>query len=335
MHRGPYYVDTTAPTNPTWCSESHGVQSGVWQNGVSDPSFTWGGAWDATSGIAGYYVYWGTDPQGTSGDFVSWEGYDPWPVPSPSTYYLRVAARDNAGNTAPWATLFVFRYDATPPSNPDAWSTSHSPYTWSNDNTVDMAWNGAWDGEGSGVAGYSIEWSTAWDTLPDTTVDVTGTTTTSPPLADGNSWYFHIRTADNVGNWNAEAVHRGPYYVDTTAPNSSVEPLPAQSPTSFLVRWSGSDPSPGSGLTTYDVQYRVGPSGVWTDWLSATTLTSATFGPNQPVQPQPGQTYYFRCRARDQVGNLEAYPGGDGDAWTTIQARAVYRLYLPLVLRRH
>ncbi|MGC9023587.1 MAG: hypothetical protein ACP5NB_01935, partial [Chloroflexia bacterium] len=144
VHRGPYYIDTSAPTNPTWCSESHGAQSGVWQNHTADPYFTWGGAWDAPSGIAGYYVYWGTDPEGTSGEFVSWEGYDPWPVPSPSTYYLRVSARDNAGNTAPWATLFIFRYDASPPSNPDAWSTSHTPYTWSNDNTVDMAWSGAW-----------------------------------------------------------------------------------------------------------------------------------------------------------------------------------------------
>ncbi|MGC9023586.1 MAG: fibronectin type III domain-containing protein, partial [Chloroflexia bacterium] len=145
----------------------------------------------------------------------------------------------------------------------------------------------------------------------------------------------HLRTADNAGNWNPEAVHRGPYYIDTTAPDSSVEPLPAHSPTSFVVRWSGSDPVPGSGLASYDVQYRVGPSGVWTDWFSASTLTSATFGPESPVHTQPGQTYYFRCRARDRAGNLETYAGGDGDAWTTVQVQAVYRLYLPLVLRRH
>jgi len=335
VHRGPYYIDTSPPSNPTWCSESHGVSSGLWQNFADDPYFSWGGAWDAASGIAGYYLYWGTDPNGTSDYFQPGETFDPWPVPSPSTYYLRVAARDNAGNPAPWTTLFVFRYDASPPSNPDAWSTSHSPYSWSNDNTVDMAWNDAWDGEGSGVAGYSIEWSTTWDTLPNTTIDLTGTSATSPPLPDGNSWYFHLRTADNTGNWNAEAVHRGPYSIDTTAPESSVEPLPAQSPTSFLVRWSGSDSSPGSGLATYDVQYRIGPYGVWTDWLVGTTLTSATFGPGQPVPPQPGQTYYFRCRARDQVGNLEAYPDGDGDTWTTIQVQAGYRLYLPLVWRHH
>jgi hypothetical protein len=250
-------------------------------------------------------------------------------------YYYRVAAKKGA-QTSPWSNTVDIVVDKTPPSNPSSlWSPSHSPYTWSNDNTVDMAWNEAWDGEGSGVAGYSIEWSTTWDTLPDTTIDLTGTSATSPPLPDGNSWYFHLRTADNTGNWNAEAVHRGPYSIDTTAPESSVEPLPAQSPTSFPVRWSGSDSSPGSGLATYDVQYRIGPYGVWTDWLVGTTLTSATFGPGQPVPPQPGQTYYFRCRARDQVGNLEAYPDGEGDTWTTIQVQAGYRLYLPLVWRHH
>ncbi|MGB9722905.1 MAG: S8 family serine peptidase, partial [Chloroflexia bacterium] len=124
-------------------------------------------------------------------------------------YYYRVAAKSGS-QTSPWSNTVDIIVDKTPPTNPSSvWSTSHTPYTWSTDNTIDVSWSGAWDAL-SGVYGYSIEWSTSPDTLPDTTVDTTGSSTTSPPLADGNSWYFHLRTRDVAGNWNAGAVHLGP-----------------------------------------------------------------------------------------------------------------------------
>jgi predicted phage tail protein len=73
----------------------------------------------------------------------------------------------------------------------------------------------------------------------------------------------------------------------------------------------------------------VGSGGVWTDWLAGTTATSATFGPVDPVHLVDGTTYYFRCRAVDHAGNVEAYPGGDGDAWTTVH---FYSTFLPLIV---
>ncbi|MGC8958662.1 MAG: hypothetical protein ACP5OO_02600, partial [Chloroflexia bacterium] len=138
-----------------------------------------------------------------------------------NSWYFHLRTRDVAGNWNAGAVhLGPFYIDTTPPSNPSSvWSTSHTPYTWSTDNTVDVSWSGAND-NASGVYGYSIEWSTSPDTLPDTTVDTTGSSATSPPLADGNSWYFHLRTRDVAGNWNTGAVHLGPFYIDTTAPNN-------------------------------------------------------------------------------------------------------------------
>ncbi len=105
---------------------------------------------------------------------------------------------------------------------------------------------------------------------------------------------------------------------DTTPPFASINPLRlAQSSTSFNVSWKGGDFG-GSGIKSYDIQYKDGSAGVWRDWLVATTKTHATFGGTEPVLVQDGHTYYFQCRGEDRAGNLGAFKGGDGDTFTTI-----------------
>ena len=113
--------------------------------------------------------------------------------------------------------------------------------------------------------------------------------------------------------------------LDTVAPVSSAS-SPANSPDFFFtVSWSGSDVL--SAIASYDVQYKVGAAGVWVDWLHSTTATSEVFGPISPVLVQIGETYYFQVRARDNAGNEEAYPGGDGDTSTFV----LLRVYIPII----
>jgi hypothetical protein len=105
--------------------------------------------------------------------------------------------------------------------------------------------------------------------------------------------------------------------LDLIAPTSAVLVLPNyQTATSFDVSWTGADSSdpdgPGWGLWTYDVQYKAGIGGSWTDWLTGTTLTTSSFAGSE------GQDYYFQARAIDLAANQEAYPGGNGDAGTTV-----------------
>ncbi|MBN1427227.1 MAG: hypothetical protein JXB07_02505 [Anaerolineae bacterium] len=111
-----FRYDVTLPTNPTPpATETHGVQNNVEQNDVSDPAFTWSGASDAHSGVAGYNVYWGTDANGTSiTASPTTPAYDPvGDVPDNSTTFLRVQTKDNAGNLAAWVTMFTFRYGSS------------------------------------------------------------------------------------------------------------------------------------------------------------------------------------------------------------------------------
>lgn len=84
--------------------------------------------------------------------------------------------------------------------------------------------------------------------------------------------------------------------IDVTAPISRVAALPTTQPTSFVVRWSGTDV--GAGVEMYDV-YRSRNNGPFTAWLTNTAATQAQ------LTGAVGDTYCFYSIARDLVGNLE------------------------------
>ena len=99
--------------------------------------------------------------------------------------------------------------------------------------------------------------------------------------------------------------------IDASAPISSVQPLPAASPTrAVLVTWSGSD-SDGSGIAAYDVFY-TDNGGAPQRWLTAAPATSGTF------LGTPGHTYAFYSVATDAVGYRETKAVA-GEATTTIR----------------
>ena len=86
------------------------------------------------------------------------------------------------------------------------------PNTRSADPTVEVAWSGAFD-FGSGIDGYSVAWDRVATTLPDATKDLEETTSrsVSAPLPAGTYW-FHLRTRDNAGNWSL-GTHVGPFVI--------------------------------------------------------------------------------------------------------------------------
>jgi outer membrane protein assembly factor BamB len=85
----------------------------------------------------------------------------------------------------------------------------------------------------------------------------------------------------------------------------------------LIVRWTGVDKG-GSGIRSYDIQFRSGAGEPWQNWLTNVTTTFATFGPAEPVEVKDNTVYYFQARAHDNAGNIGAYAGGDGDTYTVI-----------------
>jgi hypothetical protein len=61
-----FKYDATAPDKPASVNPGCVAGDGVWQHTCDDPNFTWSGASDGGSGVAGYNIYGGTSITGTS-----------------------------------------------------------------------------------------------------------------------------------------------------------------------------------------------------------------------------------------------------------------------------
>lgn len=207
---GPFDFDDTPPTNPTSAVETGGAVDDQWQSAVSDPAFTWSGALDAESGIAGYDVYFGPDETATSGSYVTSAAYDPAAVSS-GAHYLRVCAKDNAGNSADeWATIFTLRYDSSAPDAPTV--TDDGAYTGSS-STLHGSWN-AIDAD-SGIAEYQyavgttsggvdiVGWTSA-DTAAEANVAIP-----PPGLIIGTTYYISAKAKNGAGAWSEVASSDG------------------------------------------------------------------------------------------------------------------------------
>jgi len=213
-----------------------------------------------------------------------------------------VISESNEGNNDCSNSVTVNPPDTTPPTDPtDVHSTNHTVNTPSQDNTIDMAWTvagsapGATDA-GSGVDGYSYQFSNSPTTVPDTTKDAeeSAITTTSSVLADG-TWYFHLRTRDNAGNWTS-TVHKGPFIIDQTAPQTTID----SGPTGFVSSTNATFEFSASESATFECQ------------LDGSGFSACT-SPKAYSDLVEG-AHTFNVQATDDAGNTDSTPASR--SWT-------------------
>ncbi|HNT26315.1 MAG TPA: hypothetical protein PKM21_18245 [Anaerolineales bacterium] len=201
-----------------------------------------------------------------------------------------------------WQTLDV--YAPTVGINPLA-SVSTAQFT--------VSWWGA--DEQSGLRDYTVQvrdgvggaWMDWQVNTGATSADFTG--------LGGHTYYFRVRSRDNhvnVSSWTPD--DQVFTTVESEAPVTRLETLP-----DFLRQldvtlvWAGYDPG-GSGIASYDVQYRDGLNGDWTMLLDDSTATTYDF------QGQYGHTYFFRLRGQDAAQNVEAWGPETENPTTTLYA---------------
>ena len=199
-------------------------------------------------------------------------------------------------------------FDAAAPANPILTSPTHTPGVWSQAGQVDVRWSGAADEVGgAGVAGYSTVFDAIAGTTPDATIEVAHGTDphsfTSASLADGGSYYFHLRTCDFAQNCSGP-VHLGPFRIDRTAPSvvgnltspSHAIGVPSSDPT-VDVTWSAATDA-SSGVDGY--AFAFDGNVAWTcDQVKDAEETAA--GTSSP--PLAGGAWYFHACTRDNAGN--------------------------------
>jgi len=208
-------LDRVAPTNPSSPTpaqvsptDSTPLINNTWHN-HTNPQFDLTGASDATSGLDGYYVYWGTvsnaEPM-TLGTFQTVSTFSPTlSLPdSGQTFYLRARDKDRAGNlytntdTSQY-TLFTYKFDVT---NPDPISyITPNPTGWSSNDSFSFTWPTASDplvnGASSGIKGYEYKRQ----------IDASWTFTDQTSVSSIQSYQngvnvLQVRTVDNAGNYS-------------------------------------------------------------------------------------------------------------------------------------
>jgi len=206
-----------------------------------------------------------------------------------------------------WAGFFhnSMNYDSVDPWNPSSvWVTPNR--RWTNDTTPTWSWSGATD-DRSRIDGYGIWVSTA-PGQPSATKDIEEVETYTPgALADGNAYYFDIRSVDNAGNWASGYSYQGPIGIDTVQPGA---PSLLQSTSHTVGAWSnngnltmvwtaaGDDRSGVDGYGIYLSSGVPGAPGSVKDIGAVATYTETGIASS-------AYSRYFNLRTVDQAGNWD------------------------------
>jgi len=234
-------------------------------------------------------------------------------LPHNGTYYIKVRAwnHPSVGGTDHFYTIRLL----TDNTSPSVQITSPAHDAWLNPDqqTVTTAVS---DSE-SGIRNAEFYWHDAnWDGSSDWIV-------LNDDWDAGDGWTYQLDTSSiseqsqgcvvfiYAYDWAGNYAGYGSYHlgIDRTLPVgvAGVLPMYGDAPfRDFYVYWWDSHDNL-SGIASYDVQYRDGTSGTWTDLLTNTDDTYTRF------VGFDGHTYYFRTRARDSAGNQSAYASGNGD----------------------
>lgn len=313
-----YYQDIIEPTNPsavsayTSVAKTTPITTNTWYNYVA-PYFEWpavdavGGATDGVggSGVAGYYVYFGTDSNADPVTFQATNNYTASSLSAGQTYYLKIMTEDNAGMISPTSySAFTYKFDNIAPTNPSIISVNPTGYT-ATDNFV-FTWSG--DATDAFSSLSKLQYRTDGD-VADSWTDILNSadiTVTLPNLDHIVGAYqsgknkFYLRVVDGAGNASSALMQE--YYYSASAPTPP-QNLTATPTTSTANSFSFSWDTPASfagdeAAIIYHYSVNVLPTANNT---VSTALKAA--GPSA-FATQKGENLFFVV-AEDESGNIE------------------------------
>ncbi|OQX51291.1 hypothetical protein B5M47_01090 [candidate division CPR3 bacterium 4484_211] len=331
-----YMADQDNPSNPTSLTALSAdggavINTDTWYNYPS-PYFSWSGASDADSGVAGYYVYFGTSSSAnplTAGSYQTNASYAASSLSSPNTYYLRIKTKDNAGNVSSdtWAP-FSYRYETGEPANPS--SVSVLPVGYTSINSFQFNWTQGSDDD-SGIWGYCYKTGTTdTESVYYTDQCTTETSVSSIPAYQNDVNIFYVRAKDNANNVNSSYKQINYYYnanapsapqnVVVTAASSIAGTNCTSTDNCFSVSWDLPAEYSGS-IEAYYYSINVEP----TDSNSTQTNESQTTNralSARPLATQQGENTFYIV-AKDNSGNINYNIYGSATFTTTTTAPGI------------
>jgi chitodextrinase len=303
--------DTTAPLAP--------ASLGVVADGPGQATLSWPAASDNV-GVTDYEVR----RDGTLLATVDALTYATTGLTSLQSYTFTVTASDAAGNVGPAAQASLLMPDLVEPGTAGTLNVTSTAKT-----TVSLGWSPATDDVG--VVGYQISRDgTAVGTTASTSFD-------DVALAPATTYAYAVAAVDAAGNLGVPATVSATT-IEATPPTVSAPvaafPATGQLGTTsvpVVVSWAATDTS---GVALVELQQSKN-GGSWTALtLSGAAATSAS------LTRTPGNTYRFRARATDSVGNRSSWVAGPtmsliarqegsstiayGGSWTSATASSAY-----------
>lgn len=289
IHRMTVWIDTDPPAAPIGLR----AEPVGWQH-YNSFRLVWTAPLDQ-SGIAGAYVKFGAPPENrTDGVFhAGSELVEGLQVPGEGKHDVYVWLRDRAGNSDHGTAVALpaaLWYDVTSPVTAVTQTGPLGLRGWYL-GPVSFVMSATDSASGLAAIRYQVN-DGAWTTGASLTLE-----------ADGMH-VVRITSVDVAGNEELTQVFS--VNIDRQPPLARMGTLSRyQRQPSFDVSWQGSDPMPGSGLASFDVQVRDGYAGAWQAWFTRTTETRARF------TGQRGHSYFFRVAARDVAGNRQPFTGDE------------------------
>lgn len=308
------YQDTDAPSNPetdgfaAYDASTEGLQ--LTTNGwypYTEPYFTWPsedevyGADDTVtgSGIAGYYVYFGTNVSAnpeTDGVYQTTTSYEASSLTSGETYYLRIKTKDNAGNTQSVAWQpFIYKFDSSAPSQPA--NLSADPSGYSATDSFDFSWDVVTDP--SGTVSYCYKTGASSGAYSTDQCSTATTVTGIPSYRTGSNTFF-LRTKDVAGNYSEYTTVTYYFSSEAPAPPSNLTVTPAVSTeNSFAFSWDPPSSFFGSEESLrYYYSINALPS------VATVTETANTALSEGPFATLPGRNVFYIV-TKDEAGNID------------------------------
>lgn len=216
--------------------------------------------------------------------------------------YLTVTFNQQCDNQPPTASV-----SALP-----IWSRQQFTVSWSGFDTAPAGCTP------SGIANYSVQYRINSGGWTDWQNFVTSTSATFGEAGNNQFVEFRVRARDNAGNvadWNVIGPTASTT-IDAINPNAAMNALPPYSQSFGTISWSGTDSLPGSGIRSYDVQYRSN-GGPWTNLVTNAPASQTSYN----YSGAPAGFYELRARATDNAGNIQPWSGPQ--ASTTIVGHPV------------
>jgi hypothetical protein len=265
---------------------------------TNQPTFTWSGA---TGTIEGYYIYFGTSSSGTDTAFTTDTSFQPPVGVTTGTYYLRINTKDTGEDIpdANWATLFILKFDNSPPTISASEFGGASSGVWQN-LVTSPSFSISLPDLGVGLDGYYLYWGADSNGTSSDPI-VIGTFTFAPGSVVDGEYFLRINAVDQLGNtsgWQTAFTFR----LDTQAP----APVPDVIETNGLVS------SAWSNITFPSFTWDVPPGAtefniMWGSDPLSTTPTNVNVISPFSAPSSLGVDNYLRIQSVDDAGNLSAW----------------------------